>query len=60
MLDGVMLGCAVGALLGDSVVRAMLDGVTLSCAVHRYLYVPPVTPKVTQSYPKKQQVPGYR
>ena len=28
--------------------------------VHREMYVPPVTPKVTQSYPKKQQVPGYR
>ncbi len=33
MLDGVTLGCAVGALLGDSVVGAMLDGVTLGCAV---------------------------
>jgi hypothetical protein len=33
MLDGVMLSCAVGALLGDSVVGAMLDGVTLGCAV---------------------------
>ncbi len=33
MLDGVMLGCAVGALLGDSVVGAMLDGVMLGCAV---------------------------
>jgi hypothetical protein len=33
MLDGVTLGCAVGALLRDSVVGAMLDGVTLGCAV---------------------------
>ena len=27
---------------------------------HRDLYVPHVTPKVTQSYPKKQKLPGYR
>ena len=32
MLDGVPLGCAVGALLGDSV-EAMLDGVPLGSAV---------------------------
>ena len=33
MLDGVTLGCLVGALLGDTVVGAMmLDGVTLGCS----------------------------
>ena len=48
---------------GDKVIETRIVGTEVLCGpikTHRDLYVPHVTPKVTQSYPKKQKVPGYR
>ena len=61
MLDWDTVPLLDGTLLNERKL-AVLDGresATLDWG-HRDLYVPHVTPKVTQSYPKKQKLPGYR